>query len=127
MSYLALPSFISSCKFLVRRWVLGGNYPGQLQTTKFELACKFIRLDVHCIPSLPYVFPCLPNLAYITLDLNPASWAASVAQLTEHWTSNPVVMGSNPVQGSSVFSFTVCLWTLPYLALPFFAYTWYGI
>ena len=56
----------------------------------------------------------LPYLAYITVDLNPANWAASVAQLAEHWTSNPVVMGSNPVRGSSVFFF-VCLRTLPYL------------
>ena len=40
---------------------------------------------------------------------------ASVAQLAEHWTSNPVVTGSNPVRGSSVFFFTVCLRTLPYL------------
>ena len=58
----------------------------------------FIRLDVHCI--------CLPCLALPCLyyrRLNPADWAASVAQLAEHWTSNPVVMGSNPVQGSSVF------------------------
>ena len=45
----------------------------------------------------------LPYLAYITIDLNPADWAASVAQLAEHWTSNPVVTGSNPVRGSSVF------------------------
>ena len=45
----------------------------------------------------------LPYLANITIDLNPADWAASVAQLAEHWTSNPVVTGSNPVQGSSVF------------------------
>ena len=48
-----------------------------------------------------------------TLDLNPASWAASVAQLAEHWTSNPVVTGSNPVRGSSVFfslsAFGLCL------------------
>ena len=56
------------------------------------------------------------------VDLNPASWAASVAQLAEHWTSNPVVTGSNPVRGSSVF-FTVCLRTMPYLVLPSFAYT----
>ena len=52
-------------------------------------------------------FPCLPYLAYITLDLNPASWAASVAQLAEHWTSNPVVTGSNPVRGSSVIIFSL--------------------
>ena len=59
------------------------------------------------------MFPCLPYLAYITLDLNPASWAALVAQLAEHWTSNPVVTGSNPVRGSSVFfslsAFGLCL------------------
>ena len=59
------------------------------------------------------MFPCLPYLAYIALDLNPASWAALVAQLAEHWTSNPVVMGSNPVRGSSVFfslsAFGLCL------------------
>ena len=45
----------------------------------------------------------LPYLAYTTVDLNPADCAASVAQLAEHWTSNPVVTGSNPVEGSSVF------------------------
>ena len=45
----------------------------------------------------------LPYLAYITVDLNPADWAASIAQLAEHWASNPVVTGSNPVRGSSVF------------------------
>ena len=39
----------------------------------------------------------LPYLAYTTVDLNPADWAASVAQLAEHWTSNQVVTGSNPV------------------------------
>ena len=43
--------------------------------------------------------------------------------MAEHWTSNPVVMGSNPVRGSSVFFFTVCLRTMPYLVLPSFAYT----
>ena len=78
---------------------------------------------VYAFPCLPYVFPCLPYLAYITLDLNPASWAALVAQLAEHWTSNPVVTGSNPVRDSSVLFFTVCLWTMPYLVLPSFAYT----
>ena len=45
--------------------------------------------------------------------MNPASWAASVAQLAEHWTSNPVVTGSNPIRGSSVFfslsAFGLCL------------------
>ena len=55
----------------------------------------------------------LPYLAYITVDLNPANWAASVAQLAEHWTSNPVVTGSNPIQGSSVLfslsAFGLCL------------------
>ena len=55
----------------------------------------------------------LPYLAYITVNLNPADWAALVAQLAEHWTSNPVVMGSNPVRGSSVFfslsAFGLCL------------------
>ncbi len=45
----------------------------------------------------------LPYLAYITIDLNQANWAASVAQLVEHSTSNLVVTGSNPVRGSSVF------------------------
>ena len=33
--------------------------------------------------ALPYMY-----LAYITVDLNPADWAASVAQLAEHWTRN---------------------------------------
>ena len=59
----------------------------------------------------------LPYLAYITVDLNPADWAASVAQLAEHWTSNLVVTGSNPVRGSSVFfslsAFELCLTCFP--------------
>ena len=59
------------------------------------------------------IYLALPYLAYITVDLNPADWAASVAQLAEHWTSNPVVTGSNPVRGSSVFfsqsAFGLCL------------------
>ena len=59
----------------------------------------------------------LPYLAYITVDLNPADWAASVAQLAEHWTSNPVVTGSNPVRGSSVF-FSLSAFGL-FLALSF--------
>ena len=50
-------------------------------------------------------------------------WAASVAQLAEHWTSNPVVTGLNPVRGSSVFfslsAFGLCLRTLPYFPLPY--------
>ena len=114
----------------------------------------FIRLDVHCVcvslfalraraslfafpclhylrfepsqlvPCLLYVLPCLPFLAYITLDLNPASWAASVAQLAER---NPVVTGLNPVLGSSVFflfslsAFGLCL-TLP--CLPSFVHVY---
>ena len=69
-----------------------------------------------CLPYIVYAFSCLPYLAYIALDLNPARWAGSVAQLTEHWTSNPVVTGSNPVGGSSVFFFTVCFQTMPYLS-----------
>ena len=60
-----------------------------------------IRLDVHCI-CWPACLA-LPYLAYTTVDLNPANWAASVAQLAEHWTSNPVVTGLNPIRGSSVF------------------------
>ena len=38
----------------------------------------------------------LPYLAYITIDLNPADWATSVAQLAEHWTSNPGGHGFKP-------------------------------
>ena len=34
-----------------------------------------------------------------------------------------VVTGSNPVRGSSVFFFTVCLRTMPCLVLPSFAYS----
>ena len=63
------------------------------------------------------VYACLalPYLAYITVDLNLADWAASVGQLAEHWTSNPVVTGfESRLRQLSVF-FTVCLWTLPYL------------
>ena len=70
---------------------------------------------VYAFPCLLYVLPCLPYLAYITLDLNPASWAASVAQLTER---NPVLTSSNPVLGSSVLFFR-CLpldYALPCLA-----------
>ena len=43
------------------------------------------------------IYLALPYLAYITVDLNLANWAASVAQLAEHWTSNPVVTGLNPI------------------------------
>ena len=102
-----------------------------LHVSLFALPClHFLRFEpvhqagctVYVFPCLLYVFPCLPYLAYITLDLNPASWAASVAQLAEHWTSNPVVTGSHPVRGSSFF-FTVCLRTTPYTVLPSFAYT----
>ena len=67
------------------------NYPGLLQITKFELAC--LSGWMYTV----YAFPFLPYLAYTTLDLNPADWAALVAQLAEHRTSNPVVTGSNPV------------------------------
>ena len=41
----------------------------------------------------------LPYFAHITVDLNLADWAASVAQLAEHWTSNPM----SPIRGSSLF------------------------
>ena len=79
----------------------------------------YAKLELACSSSWMYiVYACLalPYLAYITVHLNHAGWAASVAQLAEHWTSNPVVTGSNPVQGSSVFFFfAVCLRTLPYL------------
>ena len=63
--------------------------------------------------ALPYMY-----LAYITVDLNPANWAASVAQLAEHWTSNPVVTGLNPVRGSSVFFFHCLPSDFASLALP---------
>ena len=80
--------------------------------TKLELACSSGWMYI--------VYACLalPYLAYITVDLNPADWAASVAQLAEHWTSNPVVMGSNPIQGSSVlFSLSVFGLYLPCFTL----------
>ena len=94
MPYLALSSFLCTC-------LSGWMY------------------TVYAFPCLLYVLPCLPYLAYITLDLNPANWAASVAQLAER---NPVVTGLNPVLGSSVFflfslsAFGLCL-TLPCLPL----------
>ena len=75
------------------------------------------------------VYACLalPYLAYITVDLNPADWAASVAQLAERWTSNPVVTGSDPVRGSSVFfslsAFGLCLTCFPSLLTVPCAYT----
>ena len=80
------------------------NYPGLLQITKFELACLSgwmycicislfaLRVSLFALPCLHYQLGCLgssvgraldyclPYLAYIT------SWAASVAQLAEHWT-----------------------------------------
>ena len=58
-----------------------------VQITELELACSSGWMYI--------VYACLalPYLAYITVDLNPADWAASVAQLAEHWTSNPVVTG----------------------------------
>ena len=44
------------------------------------------HVQVHVHVYVVYVFPCLAlsYLAYITLDLNPAGWAALVAQLAEH-------------------------------------------
>ena len=51
----------------------------------------------------------LPYLGYITVDLNPADWAASV-----------VVMGSNPVRGSSVFFFHCLPSDFALLAFPCF-------
>ena len=45
--------------------------------------CLFIG-QVYCIA--------LPRIS------NPASWAASVAQLVEHWPRDPVVVGSNPLK-----------------------------
>ena len=92
----------------------------------FTLISPFVSfslsLPLHS-PSLPpFLPPSLP--AGEVSDLNPADWAASVAQLAEHWTSNPVVTGLNPVRGSSVFFFTVCLRTLPHLpSLVLLAYT----
>ena len=73
---------------------------------------------VYAFPCLLYVhvLPCLPFLAYITLDLNPASWAASVAQLAER---NPVVSGANPVLGSSVLFFRCLLSDYALLCLAF--------
>ena len=69
--------------------------------------------------AVPFICTCtlymlaLPYLAYITVDSNPADWAALAAQLAEHWTSNPVVTGSNPIRGSLVFfslsAFGLCL------------------
>ena len=61
--------------------------PDHVQITELELACSSGWMYI--------VYACLalPYLAYITVDLNPADWAASVAQLAEHWTSNPVVTG----------------------------------
>ena len=81
--------------------------------SKSIFLCPCLSQPVYQAGCTVYAFPCLPYLAYITLDLNPASWAASVSQLAEHWTSNPVVTGSNPVRGSSVFfslsAFRLCL------------------
>ena len=45
----------------------------------------------------------LPYLTYITVDLNPADWAASVAQLAEHWTSNSMVMVQIPSEAAQCF------------------------
>ena len=45
----------------------------------------------------------LPYLAYITVEFNLVDWAALVAQLAEHWTNNPVVMGSNPSEAAQCF------------------------
>ena len=92
-----------------------------VQITKLELACSSGWMYI--------VYACLalPCHAYITVDLNPADWAASVAQLAEHWTSNPVVTGSNPVRGSSVFfslsAFGLCLTYFPSLLTFPCAYT----
>ena len=48
-------------------------------------------------------------LLFMTLDM---PW-----HMAEHWTSNPVVTGSNPIRGSSVFfslsAFGLCLTCFP--------------
>ena len=45
----------------------------------------------------------LPYLAYTIVDLNPADWAASVAQLAEHWTSNLVSQVRIPSEAAQCF------------------------
>ena len=79
--------------------------------TTLELSCSSGWMYI----VYAYLLALPPYLAYTTVDLNPANWVASVAQLAEHWISNLVVMGLNHVRSSSVFFFTVCLRTLPYL------------
>ena len=69
--------------------------------TKFELACLSGWMYCICVSLFAL------RVSLFALDLNPASWAASVAQLAEHWTCNPVVTGSNPVRDSSVFFFSL--------------------
>ena len=92
----------------------------------YQAGCTLYSLFVLRVSLFALRVPCLPYLAYIILDLNPAG--PSIAQLTEHWTSNPVVTGSNPVRGSSVLfslsAFRLCF-TLP--CLPSFVYTWYCV
>ena len=87
----------------------GGCEPADMQS--YMLHCTYtcahpctrpstVQVHVNCIMAhgtFTYMYTCI----HVFLDLNPANWAASVAQLAEHWT-NPVVTGSNPVRGSSV-------------------------
>ena len=90
--------------------------PRQWQYHSFNLtsdSCTSVWLTVH--PGIHVHVASYPGLQHV--DLNPADWAASVAQLAEYWTSNPVVTGSNPVRGSSVFfslsAFGLCLTWFP--------------
>ena len=78
------------------------QFPFSLSVSLLPLSLNhmYISYEVACSSGWMYIVYALPCLAYITVDLNPADWAASVAQLAEHWTSNPVVTGLNPVRGS---------------------------
>ena len=86
--------------------------PSVYTITKFELACLSGRMYI------VYAFPCWPYLAYITLVLNRASWTVLVAQLAEHWTSNPVVMDSIPSEAAQCFHCLPSDSALPHLTLP---------
>ena len=66
-------------------------------TGMFELACLSGWMYCICVSLFALHVSLFALLCLHYLRLNPASWAALVAQLAEHWTSNPVVTGSNLV------------------------------
>ena len=70
------------------------------------LRTVIVRVVFTRLVPLPIVLPRIPI---------PVSWAASVAQLVEHWPRNPVTVGSTPSKATHCF-FNVSLNACPCFA-----------